>query len=280
MYHTNSNYFQTHDRYLFQGSEMDVEVKGNGNSYTTMFRQLDPRLGRWLSLDPVFQPHQSPYNSMDNNPIMLNDIFGLKGEGWGGKKKEDGGTKWEYDDDITPENYKDKGFTTYMDEGVIYGENLATEVKSNYELLKNGEYLDLNLYNQNEVIIFPKSNEENQNSPTNNNSIQIPEFNDEYDFTVDLFTTIFDLASQNNPEVLLINTFASKFSAFYCVSDQVIHATNDYLNDDYESGNNHLITAFGYTLSTIMMASPTGVSQVAGAALFITVSIYDYFTNE
>ncbi|MBP5984554.1 MAG: hypothetical protein KA734_12565 [Fluviicola sp.] len=55
---------------------MDDEVKNGANSYTTFFRQLDPRLGRWMSLDPVFQPHQSPYNSMDNNPIMLNDILG------------------------------------------------------------------------------------------------------------------------------------------------------------------------------------------------------------
>jgi RHS repeat-associated protein len=63
-------------RYGYQGSEMDSEVKGSGNSYTTEFRQLDPRLGRWLSLDPVFQPHQSPYNSMDDNPIWHNDPLG------------------------------------------------------------------------------------------------------------------------------------------------------------------------------------------------------------
>jgi RHS repeat-associated protein len=43
-------------RYGYQGSEMDNEVNGNGNSYTTEFRQLDPRLGRWMSVDPVFQP--------------------------------------------------------------------------------------------------------------------------------------------------------------------------------------------------------------------------------
>jgi RHS repeat-associated protein len=55
---------------------MDKEIKGNGNSYTTEFRQYDPRLGRWMSLDPVFQPHQSPYNSMDNNPIKNNDPKG------------------------------------------------------------------------------------------------------------------------------------------------------------------------------------------------------------
>ncbi|GAA0877032.1 hypothetical protein GCM10009118_34420 [Wandonia haliotis] len=65
-------------RYGYQGSEMDNEVKGNGNSYTTFFRQLDPRLGRWKSPDPVFQPHQSPYNSMDNNPVWFNDPLGDK----------------------------------------------------------------------------------------------------------------------------------------------------------------------------------------------------------
>lgn len=69
-----------HYRYGYQGSERDDEVKGNGNSYTTEFRQLDPRLGRWLSLDPLAAkfPWQSPYCSMDNNPILLNDVKGDK----------------------------------------------------------------------------------------------------------------------------------------------------------------------------------------------------------
>ena len=64
-------------RFGYQGSEKDNEVSGDGNSYTTEFRQLDPRLGRWFSVDPVFQPWQSPYTSMDNNPICLNDPLGL-----------------------------------------------------------------------------------------------------------------------------------------------------------------------------------------------------------
>jgi len=65
-------------RYGYQGSEKDNEVKGNGNSYTTHFRQLDPRLGRWLTIDPKASslPWQSPYCSMDNNPILLNDVLG------------------------------------------------------------------------------------------------------------------------------------------------------------------------------------------------------------
>jgi len=69
--------------YGFQGQEMDDEVNGNGNSYTTMFRQYDPRLGRWLSLDPLMAnfPWQSPYAAFDNNPIVLNDPSGLAAGG-------------------------------------------------------------------------------------------------------------------------------------------------------------------------------------------------------
>ena len=63
-------------RFGYQGSEKDNEVSGEGNSYTTEFRQLDPRLGRWFSVDPVFKPWQTPYCSMNNNPISLNDPRG------------------------------------------------------------------------------------------------------------------------------------------------------------------------------------------------------------
>ena len=71
-------------RYGYQGSEKDDEVKGEGNSYTTEFRQLDPRIGRWLSIDPLAAefPWQSPYCSMDNSPIALNDVLGLSTDDW------------------------------------------------------------------------------------------------------------------------------------------------------------------------------------------------------
>ena len=65
-------------RYGYQGSEKDDEVKGSGNSYTTEFRMLDPRIGRWLSIDPLSDnfPWQTPYCSMDNNPIYYADPKG------------------------------------------------------------------------------------------------------------------------------------------------------------------------------------------------------------
>ncbi len=61
-------------RFGYQGSEKDFDV--SEDNYTTHFRMSDTRLGRWFSLDPVFQPYQNPYNSMDNNPIWFNDVLG------------------------------------------------------------------------------------------------------------------------------------------------------------------------------------------------------------
>ncbi len=65
-------------RYGYQGSEKDNEISGEGNTYTTHYRGLDVRLGRWWSTDPKedLMPWQSPYVSMDNNPILLNDPDG------------------------------------------------------------------------------------------------------------------------------------------------------------------------------------------------------------
>jgi RHS repeat-associated protein len=65
-------------RYGYQGSEKDGEFNGEGNSYTTYYRQLHTRLGRWLSLDPEMSmlADQSPYSSSDNNPINKTDENG------------------------------------------------------------------------------------------------------------------------------------------------------------------------------------------------------------
>src|SRR5690554_7003906 len=63
--------------------EHDMEVSGEGNSYTTEFRQYDPRLGRWKSLDPLMAmfPNMSPYVGFANNPIFFTDPYGLAPEG-------------------------------------------------------------------------------------------------------------------------------------------------------------------------------------------------------
>jgi RHS repeat-associated protein len=74
----------------YQGSLKDNEIAGIGNHYTTFFRELDPRLGRWWSIDPKSsaQPYQSPYCSMDNNPIFHNDVLGDEASGGPKPKKK------------------------------------------------------------------------------------------------------------------------------------------------------------------------------------------------
>ena len=65
-------------RYGFNGKENDKEVKGNGNSLDFGARIYDPRLGKWLSVDPLQAkyPFLSPYNFVANNPINSIDPDG------------------------------------------------------------------------------------------------------------------------------------------------------------------------------------------------------------
>jgi RHS repeat-associated protein len=48
-------------RYGFQGQEQDGEIKGSGNSLNYKFRIHDPRIARFLSIDPLAK--DNPYNS-------------------------------------------------------------------------------------------------------------------------------------------------------------------------------------------------------------------------
>jgi len=65
-------------RYGFNSYEKDDEIKGSGNSYDFGARIYDPRLARFLSIDPDFKqyPDWSPYVFALNNPIRLIDLAG------------------------------------------------------------------------------------------------------------------------------------------------------------------------------------------------------------
>ena len=63
-------------RYGFNGVEHDDEVSGEGATYDTYHRRYDPRIGRWLSQDPITHPFQSPYAAMEGNPILYADPMG------------------------------------------------------------------------------------------------------------------------------------------------------------------------------------------------------------
>ncbi len=65
-------------RYGFNGKENDNEVKGEGNSLDFGARVYDPRIGRWLSVDPLSSkfPNETPYSFAACNPIRLIDADG------------------------------------------------------------------------------------------------------------------------------------------------------------------------------------------------------------
>src|ERR1035437_2169080 len=67
-------------RYGFNGKEKTDEVSGNGNCYDYGFRIYNPRLGRFLSVDPLSKsyPWYTPYQFAGNTPIWAIDLDGLE----------------------------------------------------------------------------------------------------------------------------------------------------------------------------------------------------------
>ncbi|MBO6517398.1 MAG: hypothetical protein JJ975_12695, partial [Bacteroidia bacterium] len=67
-------------RFGFNGMEGDEEVKGKGGSYAFKYRIHDVRLGRFLSLDPLFRnyPWNSTYGFAENSVVGFIDVEGLE----------------------------------------------------------------------------------------------------------------------------------------------------------------------------------------------------------
>jgi RHS repeat-associated protein len=67
-------------RFGFQGQEKDDEIKGNGNSISFKYRIHDPRIGRFLSIDPLEKdyPWNSSYAFSENRVIDGIDLEGAE----------------------------------------------------------------------------------------------------------------------------------------------------------------------------------------------------------
>lgn len=66
-------------RFGFNGMEKDDEIKNiTGSSYDFGARIYDPRIGRWLAIDPASHkyPFSSPYVFALNNPLFYVDPNG------------------------------------------------------------------------------------------------------------------------------------------------------------------------------------------------------------
>jgi hypothetical protein len=59
-----------------KGSEKDDEIYGEGNSYTTYFREIDVRIVRLWGTDPSVKAWESPFVLNHNSPLLFVDPFG------------------------------------------------------------------------------------------------------------------------------------------------------------------------------------------------------------
>jgi RHS repeat-associated protein len=127
-------------RFGFQGSEKDNEFKGEGNSYTTEFRQLDPRLGRWLTSDALEKKYSdlSPFVGIGNNPIIYFDADGKDIVYFDNKGNEV----------VSKRVVSIQVYETYVQTGKVDGNAVYTKAKmpnritvySNYEKEVNRDY--------------------------------------------------------------------------------------------------------------------------------------------
>ncbi|WP_429065577.1 RHS repeat-associated core domain-containing protein [Chitinophaga sp. W2I13] len=85
-------------RYGFNGKENDNEVKGEGNQIDYGMRIYDPRIGKFLSTDPLTKqyPHYTPYQFAGNTPIQAIDLDGAEEYHFTYIKGKDGNTSLHY----------------------------------------------------------------------------------------------------------------------------------------------------------------------------------------
>ena len=274
-------------RFGFNSMEKDDEIKGTGNSYTTQFRQNDPRIGRWLSIDPKPEAGMSPYSSMDNNPIRYNDVLGLYTE----KRAErmaKRGAKNGFFTRVT--HNKDAGKRDY---GVYY--NKRNESNSgNYSATQyDGKFKEIGSKGLVMDSEFQTSLIDDLGKP-----IKLPELNSEDNIGLAVGNLIWQGAAESAADTRfklkekgvpknahikpakIISKTVSKVATAITIYDKTSKIVNGIIEKDVDKVAGNTVALTGYTVAGVMMAAPTGVTQVAGALLFLGVSIYDLLEND
>jgi RHS repeat-associated protein len=77
---TEADFVESAYRFRFNGQLKDDEFFGSGNAYSFEYRVNDTRLGRFLSVDPLYKdyPWNSTYAFSENRPIDGIDLEGLE----------------------------------------------------------------------------------------------------------------------------------------------------------------------------------------------------------
>ncbi len=110
-------------RFGFNSQEKDDEINGDGNSYAFEYRIHDPRLGRFLSVDPLYgvYPWNSTYSFAENKLGLGIEFEGLELSLFEGQLENNGKkvglTKAEY---TTLRKNEGKGALIMLSPGIIY----------------------------------------------------------------------------------------------------------------------------------------------------------------
>lgn len=117
--------------------EKDDKIKGEGNSYSFGARMYDPRVGKWLSRDPLEHkfPSLSPYNYVGNNPIVFIDEDGKE------PSRNQAGTIEE-----AVQQWKDKGLTTMSEIRDFVATKTDDVMAIRYVYTKDEGWIDLQHY--------------------------------------------------------------------------------------------------------------------------------------
>jgi len=131
--------------YLFTSKELDRET----GLYYFGARYQDPKLGIFISVDPLFQvkPSFTAYHYSSNNPINRTDPTGMLDDWY--EDLSTGDVKW-FDGSGTKAGYRNLGNAT----------NIASGTGQNIQLNGNGTFKDLNSgrsYGNNEKAVFNTS---------------------------------------------------------------------------------------------------------------------------
>ncbi|CAM1362371.1 RHS repeat domain-containing protein [Tenacibaculum xiamenense] len=136
-------------RYGFQGQEKDDEVKGEGNSINYKFRMHDPRVGRFLSIDPLFAKyaHNSVYAFSENRVIDGIELEGLEVTPYKNKYKTNKPVFVKGGGSVSKRvnNAIDNIFGFVANNTIIAGYNASSDaINTTYKLI-TGEYNDVTL---------------------------------------------------------------------------------------------------------------------------------------
>jgi|GEM_PF-6085139 len=223
-------------RYGFNGKEYDKDWDKGGATYDYGFRIYDPRIGKFLSVDPLYVsfPYNSPYLYADNSPIVFIDEMGLRAVRPGG-----GGTRGTRRNSSRQRNVGGNPISIHRaaSEAAAILRNKPTQISFPYRPVRPGDIVRFEHVNLGRGYRPPSS------EPYNTPRMQLAELGEDRmtPISKDILTTIVSAIDQLSNEI------------------ESFTIAKSYLRRDIEGDNGSLITKDFYTGSDLILDMSTSL---------------------